>query len=95
MSKRPVCGGKTWAQKKKFCKESPVKSVVEFDFSHVKLGLNDWAILFRCCGVLLKDAPSGSYKILVVCCMDVLGNFFKLTAMGGKAEDYFKLLEVK
>ena len=92
-SKRPS-SSISWAEKKRLCKESPVKRVVSFDFSHVKLELKDWEIMFRCCGVLLKDAPHGTFKILVVCCMDVREQFFKLTSMGTKAEDFYNLLEV-
>jgi hypothetical protein len=83
-----------WAKKKKLCKERPVELVEHFDFSQVKPGLEEWEIVFRACGLLLKESTDGFYKILVVCCMDVAGCFFKLTSMGPKAEKLYTVIEV-
>lgn len=93
--KRDRVGGLSLrAQKKKHFKETPVSELQEIDFSHVTVSIKDWDILFVCCDTVLKDSPDGSYKILVVCCMDLSCRFFKLKAMGTKAEDCFGLLEV-
>jgi hypothetical protein len=94
-SKRTTNCSSSWIQRKKKIKESPVSELKEVDFSHVTEPMKEWDILFLCCDTLLKDAPDRSYKILVVCCMDLSRRFFKLTAMGSKGEELFGMLEVK
>ena len=83
-----------WEEKKKHFKESPVEQVKNLDYGHLKLGLSEWEMPFRACGLLLKDSPDGGYKILVVCCMDIASRYFKLTSMGPKAEELYNLIEV-
>ena len=86
-----------WTKKKKLCKARLVELVSYIDYSRVKPGLEDWEIVFRACEVVSKWKESKEkkhYKIVVVCCLDVAGVFFKLTSMGPKAEKLDALIEV-